>query len=100
MGLPWRIENFLCAKLVGSARRLKKYRVGDDHRQLRIEQVVKALRRRERDQRRWSVTMILTSTGIAQQRLQNGTRSRQIGLTLRRVGGSRQIEIVLGKRNH
>src|SRR5689334_10644886 len=52
MGLPWRIEYFLCAKLVGGARRLKKHRGGDDHRQLRIEQVVKALRRRERDQRR------------------------------------------------
>src|SRR5689334_8751508 len=46
------VEDLLRAELVGGACRLKKHCVRDDHRQLRIKQVVEALRRCEGDQRR------------------------------------------------
>lgn len=47
-----------------------------------------------------SVTMSLTSTGIPQQRLQDGPRPLQIGSPFRGVGRLWKIEVVLRQRNH
>src|ERR1700740_1429724 len=47
-----------------------------------------------------SLTMILTSTGIAYERLQDGSRALNVGLPLRRVSGFRQNKIVLRQCDH
>jgi hypothetical protein len=47
-----------------------------------------------------SVTMILTSTAIAQPRLQDRASALDIGPSFRGIGRLREVEVVPGQRDH